>query len=546
MYRKFLVEAMEVLGSYDGRKVEIERGSTSSLEVATHESIHERIFHETLDGVLHRLVIARADREKDKNFEARSDFLMDETKLAHEAAATYLGVQALDSLETRAQTFASLPPEYVGYYKVMADVITPLTSSTYLAFSLGWSLAYWAFQSDRLFTIFDKGWDSFEATIARIASPTERMLSGVRMLQVVGPAWLAAGLEAASRAYHGTATTPWDVHDDDAWRSQPLTEVGRLEAHLSAGLWKWLRDNAPIPSANSDDYPEGFTRWLFDGLDVPKEQRNLIVKDDAFDSDPANEGILAATKAMRAGKATISNSSTERIDRVRTRDHLDRRKAIARLESFSPAIYYVGSATPTGRKGWCVYIYKRGAQSTLPPGQSELADRFIVAEDFAIEILGRLKAARTDRASSASLFMVPADADLLPHYANKLRPLLAGLTPGGDQANVETGSAYPLWYWTDDWLNILSEPGTATAGLRLEPVGTELDEAYILHIARATDVPGYLFRLTSRMVGQDILRFEDTLKAEGRLSAIPEGEAQRVVRGLSGYVRIILENWYVF
>jgi hypothetical protein len=471
---------------------------------------------------------------------------MRETECAHEAAATYIGVQALDCLDERAKTFADLPPEYQAHYKVIGDAITPLTSSTYLAYSLGWSLAYWAFQSERLFEIFREGWSSFDAIMARVPSPTDRMLLGAGFLKDSGSVWLATGLEAAAGAYSEAGTLPWDVHDDEQWRAQPLSAVGRLEAHLSAALWRSLRDNAPVVSACAERRPEGFDRWLLDQLNLPPEQERLIVKDDAFDANPENELALAATAALRGGMARISNSNIQRIERARTRQSLDRRRAIARVESLSPAVYFVGSAAPTAGKGWAVYAYKRDARPGLAPNESALADRFIVVEDFAIDLVSRLQFAGPPKPRNGSLFMAPANAELLPYYSNKLRPLIGDLPSGGAQSGTQIGFDYPLWYWTGDWPDLLAEPGIATAALRLEPSGTGIKESYILHLARRRDIPGYFFRLTSPLAGDAILRYEVVLKASGSVCSIPDDEMERVFGSLSGYIGIILDNWYVF
>jgi hypothetical protein len=303
---------------------------------------------------MHRLLIRRIDRQEDVEAEERADLLMGETEFAHEAAATFLGIQALDDENERADVFCNMPPAYQVHYQVMAEVITPLTSSTYLAFCLGWSLAFWAFHSERLFEICRDGWDAFYEILARVPSPTDRMRAGVAFLRSSGPAWLAAALGAATSALSVEGTSAWDVHDDDQWRMQPKSSVGRLEAHLSAALWRWLREHGPLSSAGHEERPDGFDAWLLDQLDVPPEQRRLIIKHDTYDADPQNELVLAATGALRGGKARVTNPDAELLERLRTRQPHDRGKALRRFLSHSPALYFIGSATPCGTKGWAV------------------------------------------------------------------------------------------------------------------------------------------------------------------------------------------------
>jgi hypothetical protein len=90
-----------------------------------HESIHDRIFYETADGLLHlfaqRLESDAEDPKARAAAERLSRRLFDETRQAHEAAATYIGIEYLrvDIIDPRgtqcddaaARVIASLPPE---------------------------------------------------------------------------------------------------------------------------------------------------------------------------------------------------------------------------------------------------------------------------------------------------------------------------------------------------------------------------------------------------------------------------------------------------
>lgn len=546
MYRKFLTEALEVLGYYDGRGVVIERSSTTSREVAVHEAVHEQIFHKTVDGMLHQLVIRQLDEGGEVSADARSRFLIEDTLLAHEAAATFLGIQSLDSVDERAEAFASLPADYVGYYKVMGDVIGPLTQGTFLAYTLGWALAYWAFQSERILAVYEQGWPAFETIMEKVQSPTARMLLGVELLRERGREWLEAGLTAAAAAYSEDGTMPWDVHDDEQWRRHHSRDMGRFESHLSGALWRWLRDTVPIASTDVVKTSEGFHSWLMDGQGQPGRELQVI-DDETFETHPDNELLMASGAALRSGRATILNSKagSERIERMPTRDPLDRQRAVERIEKFSPAIYFAGSVTHEGRKWWAIYIYASDAVAGLRPGEHAIADRFLVAEDFAIAFIGHLQAVRGTRQHNGSLFMAPADAELLPYYTTKLQSVLAGLPSGGAQAAGDAAPDYPMWYWMGDWSDLL-RPGTATWATRFQPTGTGIPESYILHLARKPDAPGYFFRFTSLLPGEAILRYEDALRAGNALGSMPDDEARRILDSLSGHISIIFDNWYVF
>lgn len=546
MYRPFRSEAEDVAGAYDGRAVTLERAATTSREVAVHESIHEKLFHETFDGILHRLLILRVDLDGDTEASGRSDMLMGETEFAHEAAATFLGVQSLDDVDERAEVFCDFPPAYQTHYQVMAEVITPLTISTYLAYCLGWSLAFWTFHSGRLFEIFHGGWDAFDEVIAREPSPSERMRQGIAFLRGAGPAWLSEALDRATSTLTAEGMLTWDVHDDDQWRGQPKSAVGRFEAHLTAELWRWLRERGPLPSPGHEELPEGFDAWLLDQLDVGPEQRHLIIKGDTYDAEPENEPVLAVNGALRGGKARVINPDTRRIERVRTRQPHDRSKALRRFLQHSPAVYFIGSASPCGTKGWAVYVYKGDPEAVAAAGGSMVVDRFIVVEDFAIDLIAKVRDARVRQGGGRNLFMVAVDALSLADRVEDLDPLIRDVPSAGDKSVRCAGPDWPLWYWNDDWPNLLACPGAATSARRLGIAGTGTEETYVLHVARIDGLPGYLVKLAAPMSADAVLRYEVALKADSLLNTISDDEMERVCGHLSGYLSIVLENWYSF
>lgn len=546
MYRAFRLEAEDAAGAYDGRSVTLQRASTPSREIAVHESIHERLFHETHDGIMHRLLIRRADLHGDAEAEEGSNLLMGETEFAHEAAASFLGIQALDDDDERAEVFCNMPPVCQTDYQVMAQVITPLTSSTYLAFCLGWSLAFWAFQSERLFETYCAGWESFDEVLARVPSPTDRMRAGVAFLRSSGPAWLAAALDAATSTFLEDGASIWDVHDDEQWRQQPKSSVGRFEAHLSAELWRWLREHGPLPTSGHEERPDGFDTWLLDQLDVPPEQKHLIIKGDTYDADPENELVLAIAGALRGGKARVTNPDVEQVERLRTRQPHDRGKALRRFTGHAPAAYFIGSATPCGTKGWAVYVYKQDRGSEWSSGGSALADRFIVVEDFAVDLISRLHHAHPWQIAAPSLFMAAVNSESLAARVDELDALIRDVPSSGDGSQRCDGPGWPLWYWTGDWPELLASPGAATSARQLELAGTGTTETYILHFARIEGLPGYLIKLAAPLPAEAVLRYEVALKTGGSLETIAEDEVTRICGQLSGYLAIVLQNWYLF
>lgn len=87
----------ELLGWNDGTRVGIKSHALASVTVQCHEAIHGRIFNETTDGHLHRLCCMASGTALDQRhsgaYTDAAEIMFEDTRLAHEAAATYLSIQ---------------------------------------------------------------------------------------------------------------------------------------------------------------------------------------------------------------------------------------------------------------------------------------------------------------------------------------------------------------------------------------------------------------------------------------------------------------------
>lgn len=142
--------------------------------------------------------------------------------------------------------------------------------------------------------------------------------------------------------------------------------------------------------------------------------------------------------------------------------------------------------------------------------------------------------------------MIAVDSLSLANRVEDLDPLIRDVPSAGDGSTRCAGLDWPLWYWNDDWPNLLSCPGAATSARRVKIDGTGKDETYVLHVARIDGLPGYLIKLAPPMSADAVLRYEVVLKAGARLDTVSDAEVERVCGHLSGYLSIIIENWYRF
>ncbi len=87
--------------------------------------------------------------------------MFEETRQAHEAAATYIGIEYLrvdifDAHGTQsgdapaARAIANLPPEYVAYRELFRRPLDRRLAAPWLRHGFAWAITHWAFSSARL------------------------------------------------------------------------------------------------------------------------------------------------------------------------------------------------------------------------------------------------------------------------------------------------------------------------------------------------------------------------------------------------------------
>lgn len=546
LYRAFASETAEILGTYDGFGVSIGRVASLMHEVNVHESIHERIFHGTMDGMLHRLINQKAKGPQGNRFQRRSDLLTEETRLPHEICATYLGIQSLNTMEDRARVFGEFPLEYASYYKGMGDVVGRLSNGTYLCFTMGWAIAFWSFQSPRLFEISQRGWDDMDAAMANTPSPSDRFAIAAALLTSRGNEWLDHALKRASHKMAQRNCPVWNLHDDDEWRRRSERLQGQAEFNLSEALCGWLTANAGIRTAHASERPEGFDTWLSREWGDDGVEGEVTIRDFTYHFDAANEKVIAHDRASQAAYASVCNGDVKSPDRMPASTEKLKLKLFRRLNRTLPASYTLGATGPVAGKGWIVYVYTSQDPLVAVPSIAMKSDAFIVSQKCGLELLGIIKSTRFPAETNRPIFIYPVTADTIDDAVAGFGMVLAGCGSGGIGGTGKSAQGIPLWYWTGDWLDLHRLPGVTTTSRRIEFGGTELEEGYSCHFARADGVPGYLVRLHSMIPGSRISDYEGMLHRTGEVLEIGDEEADILITSSAPFFGIVVENWYSF
>jgi hypothetical protein len=540
MFYAFEAEVSRLMGRYTLSRAEISREAADSHDIVVHEGIHERIIHDTMDGTLHAMIHhggTSLGAERSRTYSAR---LLTESKFAHEAAATYLGVQSLDVAEERASARRKMPAAYRAYYQALDEPISKLTPSTYLSFMLGWTLGYWAFSSSRLAWIFERGWGDLEDALL-LPSPDQRLRGGLELLTPERAlAWKSEAVDHALKGLHDLGIDAWDFDEDRAWNERPREQQAQFEYLFGEKLGNWLTDELPFESSYSLYMPEGFGDWMIDffvknGVDLTVSRR-----DRAFEFD-ANRR-LDRTKAQldRVGRSVFFNPSPAVLPYVDTSTNDGVATFAKRLMAGTPA--FVGPPASGKERRWAVYVI---ADESGTDGVDAQVDKFLVDYSFAWKVAADIGA----RASAKGLIECALITGANPATIGSLVQIL-GVAAGLDRQNpnfltalsAKFESTFPLWYWPD-WPSIYDFNNVRSTLATLEVSGTPYAETYTAHVASTSDFPGYFLCLKPRLVGHKILEFEAAAVAEGKIEEMPDDEASRVIRAAKWHIGGLLDRW---
>lgn len=295
-----------ILGWNDGTRIGIRSEALASPMVQCHEGIHGRIFHETVDGHLHRLCCLAAGSAEDRRhsdvFTIAAKALFADTRLAHEAGATYLGIQGLPDIQMH-DALSGLTPEYRLYYNYLAEIIDPIVEGSWLRFAFAWTLIHWCFHSPRARRFFHDVVPDI-AVILDVDGPDDRLAFVRAWFAKSGRAreWVESSLSAACSEFERRGFTCWDLESDEAWEKREHFDCQVLESEITAHAGDWLLDNVPI---ETDDFrtadPQlgvGFDHLLMQLRMTPmhlKTERGSILDEQYRSKDLERQALVHAS-----------------------------------------------------------------------------------------------------------------------------------------------------------------------------------------------------------------------------------------------------------
>ncbi len=214
-----------VAGYHDGLHQRVDYSRRDSHYIEKHEGLHDSIFFRTADGMLHiaalhvsRDLFAPLSDEERSRLVALVDSITEDTRWAHESAATYLGVKDCGSDHVRDVALAEMNNTYLHYYTVFQQVIDSDVNSLFAQYAVGWALTYFAFSSKRVEVVEDWGrltWDD----LRQVPGPDQRLSAAINEIGK-HPGFFARVLKDVRTILQDNGVTWSSLDDDDVWWSK--------------------------------------------------------------------------------------------------------------------------------------------------------------------------------------------------------------------------------------------------------------------------------------------------------------------------------------
>ena len=288
---------------HDGIRQGVATGFESDLVKTLHEQVHDFIFFKTSDGLLHAFIKHRKKLENDGSniLNACDTFLHQSTELAHERAATYIGIHHLPNDDDIEKEISKLDQKYRSYYDFYHALVDKNISNKVISFDFAWAVTTWSFSSNRISAL------SADAKINLMQlknsqGPTERQNA---LLQAFRKKDFTTKFQAFLGTLNGQLNVQglhWtDVLSADEWsdRSDEYEFLAKTELFLMETFCGWLSANMALPTVLAADIPIS-AKKSFQDHNFRASQSGVESEDQTLD---------AALLRVTSGNAVRSNRS---------------------------------------------------------------------------------------------------------------------------------------------------------------------------------------------------------------------------------------------
>lgn len=546
----------QIVGVHDGSRSTIHADFLNNDVVFHHEFGHETLFARTIDGNLLSVLWSILDRPRSMDqihlsaIAATAQTLKDTSCVAHEVFATYYGIKMVSS-EEALSALAQLPDEYIAYYRTAADVIDPYFKCTFLQVRLALTLAHHAFSSPFAQRFVTDPWRAWHV-LSDDEIPNLRLQA---LLNYLAPGRMQllrqAVLDYADTFFAQERTSPWDIDDDDEWKSRPV-EAYRLDLALDEFLSEWLMEQAVVPVLPEESRQQCLETLRVAALDLGLNLRTVETSAATESITPDSLITEAAQLAnlLRSNKAFWGHA------------HKQAASLIANSTIVSPLRYM------NGRALWEVDDYARAdelhviASDVAETSQGWTVIRFGPADSLTnCEVNGRAGfAARFHQPEVIDWLNAKGDQNLA--VANNELPTVVVLPYGDKQLAGKVwspdGTCDPgcvdgrlnervVMYAIGNWFDLIQK-ALEFGEVEMTELSTEIVDAQgerqpvLLKLARSSVIPGHcLMRAFGQNAAYFVRGLELRWSEQGGYKSLDTAEARAagfdvdlIVRGFSG------------
>lgn len=542
-----------ILGWNDGTKFSINSKALSSPSVQFHEALHGRIFNETPDGQLHKLCCLAAknlvDSPHNKIYSKIAEDLFDDTRIAHECAATYLAIIGMPEEPIRTSEYERLTDEYKAYYSIMDELFAPCSDTTWLKYAFGWTFVHWCFHSDRYRTFFSEITPDYDS-IFEIDSPTDRFFQAKQFFNNGShfSKWIQDSLGKAAKDLKAQGYEVWDFHDEGAWDSKAGDQVLQIfESYLTHHAGNWLLDNVPLETedfrVNHNGMPIGAAALMNELKLIPTHLFNDI---NSLQDDDYNRQNLARMAQVHGNDKVVHSPQCRLVDL----GSLDFADAMGPCLEAIPRSSHVIVLDIEGKPDSFAFLFRQrvGVAGHQRFRFNEIASFAVPRELGSMLIHGKLTGSPNPKHSPEVWVMLRTNVNDTEKTANSVINLLI------DREFFEGKLSEPklvidedklIFYYTGAWDDLYRAGGMRFTDYALNLVDTDKSEEMkpiSVRLAKPPSViPSYVLSIKPTVSGYWLNSFEKNQFEEGNLAKLNIADEQII-----SIMTPLLNAWHVW
>ncbi len=529
-------------GSHDGQHLAVSLEYLTDPVVAYHERVHECIFVSTPDGqVLSALLQLRENAKRGGRalppaVALLTKRLSDNSRLAHEAAATYLAIKRF-SPGPGDSTYKRLPAKYHGYYHTLADVIDARFEGNRLQRLLAEGIWMIAFQSLYQARLADAGLDRPPDPRPE-ELPDERLGRLVDALPRSDMGELGRKLKEAIEMLTNTFASERRKHGIDENAEMVSTQFDKiLSRNYLPMVCEHLIALSSLPSLSKEANHTTVLRKFA-----------KAVRPFGLTIMPGNKEALAGVEAKLAFWQADSLLINPRLVPLEQGD--DRLLAGDELFTSLEAFQVLSAEPPENLSQWMFvgFPHSSVAGLSIPWGA-----RFSAAA--VLDWLGRCRDREKDRQPcplARSIAIAVSEINDIEQFQQTLMGQISIVEDAGRMRGHSFAAAG--WYWRGNWIRLLWEltkrgrlQGHTVALTKSQQLKLgEGEQVVVLKVLQSPTVMGRIFRVLSARAAEEIRPQESRLYRTGKFTRMQGHRAEAASYAARNAFQLIQDRWSRF